>query len=184
MWFRCSVCLLSVILWFLPALAGRRDDSVFPPRDTAQEHDAQDPAKQKDEPPSEGFADTLRRMQIKRAEAEHKKRVEDARQAVEIAEELSKEAQSNRLDHSAEKKLREIEKAAKRIRSDAGGSDDDKPLDPPPASLEEALKQLCDVSKRLSEEMDKTSRHVISAAVISNASELIRLVKVVRGYLN
>lgn len=165
----------------MPAQAGGPTAST-----ARQDASAQDAAKQKEkeEPPSEGFADTLRRMQIKRAEAEHKKRVEDAKQAAEIAELLTSEAKENRLDRSADKKLREIEKAAKRIRNDAGGSDDDKPLETPPANLEDALKQLCDVTKRLTDEMGKTSRHVISASVISETSELIRLVKVVRGYLN
>jgi hypothetical protein len=147
---------------------------------------AQDASQQdeKKDPPSEGFHDTLRRMQIKRAENEHKKRVEDARLAAQLAETLAKEAEQNRLDRAAEKKLRDIEKAAKRIRSDAGGSDDDKPLENPPANLPDALKLMTEVSKRLSDVMGKTSRHVISAEVISNASELIRLVKLAREYLN
>lgn len=144
----------------------------------------QDPTKEERDPPSEGFHDTLRRMQIKRAENEHKKRVEEAKQAAALAASLTEDAKDQQLDRAAEKKLRDIEKAAKRIRSDAGGSDDDKPLDNPPANLAEALQQLSDASKRLNEEMGKTSRHIISASVISSASEMIRLVKAARGYLN
>jgi hypothetical protein len=147
---------------------------------------AQDAASQEErkDPPSEGFHDTLRRMQIKRAENEHKKRVADAQLAAELSAALAKEAEQSRLDRAAEKKLRDIEKAAKRIRSDAGGSDDDKPLENPPANLPDALRLMTEVSKRLSDVMSKTSRHVISAEAISEASELIRLVKLAREYLN
>lgn len=133
---------------------------------------------------NETFLDNLKRMQIKREEEEHKKLVEKALQIKESAESLNKEGDGQRLLHAADKKLREIEKSAKQIRSDSGGSDDGKPLETPPTTLAEALKQLSDASQRLQVSMEKTSRHIVSASVIAETSEIIQLVKIIRGYLN
>src|SRR5207249_12245930 len=133
---------------------------------------------------NETFLDTLKRMQIKREEDEHKKLVEKALQIKEAAEDLSKEGDGQHLQRAADKKLREIEKSAKQIRSESGGGDDGKQLEAPPKTLAEALKQLSEVSERLQVSMEKTSRHVVSASVITETSEIIQLVKIIRGYLN
>src|SRR5438445_3038635 len=93
---------------------------------------------------NETFLDTLKRMQIKREEDEHKKLVEKALQIKEAAESLNKEHDSPHLQRTADKKLREIEKSAKQIRSESGGGDDGKQLESPPKTLAEALKQLSD----------------------------------------
>src|ERR1051326_3807138 len=71
---------------------------------------------------NETFLDTLKRMQIKREEEEHKKLVEKALQIKEAAEDLNKEGDGQHLQRTADKKLREIEKSAKQIRSESGGS--------------------------------------------------------------
>lgn len=138
---------------------------------------------EKKDPPSEGFADTLRRMQIKRAEEEHKKLVKSAQQAAEIAETLSSLSDGSKLDRKAEKKLKEIEKAAKQIRNNIGGANDEKDFESP-KTLDDAIKRLAETSKTLSEQMEKTSRHVTSATIIVSASDMLRLVKILKDYLN
>lgn len=138
---------------------------------------------EKKEPPSEGFNDTLRRMQIKRAEEEHKKLVKSAQQAAEIADTLSENSNGSKLDQKAEKKLKEIEKAAKQIRNNIGGNTDEKDF-APPKTLDEGIKRLAETSKTLKDQMEKTSRQMISAAVIVTANDMLRLVKILREYLN
>lgn len=133
---------------------------------------------------NETFLDTLKRMQIKREEDEHKKLVEKALQIKEAAEGLNKESGSPHLARTADKKLREIEKSAKQIRTESGGADDGKQLEAPPKTLADALKRLSDASERLQVSMEKTSRHIVSASVIAETSEIIQLVKIIRGYLN
>jgi hypothetical protein len=150
-------------------------------RAQAQSANAQSPPPDEQ---NETMRDTLKRMQIKREEEEHKKLVEKAVQLKEAAESLAKEAAGNRLARAAEKKLKEIEKSAKHIRSESGGSDDNRQLDPSPATLSEALKQLGEASQRLHSSMEKTSRHVVSAAAVAEATEIIQLVKIIRSYLN
>jgi predicted RND superfamily exporter protein len=139
----------------------------------------------KKDPPSEGFHDTMRRMAIKRAEDEHKKLVKSSQQAAEIAGRLSQDIQGEKRDslgRGAEKKLREIEKAAKQIRNNVGSNNDDKDFETP-KNVEEAVTRLTETSKQLSEQMEKTSRHITSAAIIISASDMLRLIKFLRGYI-
>lgn len=146
----------------------------------AQHEEKQD---EKKDPPSEGFNDTLRRMQIKRAEDEHKKLVKSAQQAAEIADTLAENSNGTKLDQKAEKKLKEIEKAAKQIRNNIGSATDDKDF-VTPKTLDDAIKQLAETSKTLSQQMEKTSRQMISATIIVSASDMLRLIKILREYLN
>jgi len=132
---------------------------------------------------NETFRDTLVRMRIKREEEEHKKVVEKAEQLKDLSTALVKDAIGNRLPRPAEKKLKEIEKFARNIRSDAGGGEDE-PLETPPHGLTETLKQLGEASERLNEQLSKTSRHVVSITVAAEATEIIQLVKLLRSYLN
>jgi hypothetical protein len=87
------------------------------------------------------------------------------------------------LPRAGEKMLRDIEKAARQIRSEFGGGGDDTPLDPMPSSLDDALKRLDDASERLNKHLSKTSRRVISISVVETANEVTQLVKVLRGYI-
>src|SRR5262245_7750496 len=64
---------------------------------------------------NETMLDTLKRMQIRREEDEHKKILEKGAQLERDAESLAKEAVNGHLPRAGEKKLREIEKAARKI---------------------------------------------------------------------
>jgi hypothetical protein len=135
---------------------------------------------------NETMRDTLKRMQIRREEDEHKKLIEKGSQIIEEAKALAKESSlsgGQRLPRTAEKKIKEIEKFARQIRSDSGGSQDE-PLDTPPSSLAETLEQLLATSERLNENLGKTSRRVVSIAVVDCATEVIQLAKILRTYLN
>src|SRR5262245_24710703 len=71
-------------------------------------------------PQNETMLDTLKRMQIKREEEEHKKILDKGVKLERDAESLAKEAANGHLPHASEKKLRDIEKAARQIRSEFG----------------------------------------------------------------
>jgi hypothetical protein len=135
---------------------------------------------------NEAFRDTLVKMRIAREESEHKKLVEKAGQLSTNVNELSKIAANGRLPKSSDRKLKDIEKAARQIRSDAGGGDDTNEVkdEKMPASLDEALSKLDDTSHELKDSMGKTSRHVVSLKVIDHSNEIIRLVKILRTYMD
>src|SRR5262249_42414721 len=132
---------------------------------------------------NETMLDTLKRMQIKREEDEHKKILDKGAQIERDAESLAKEAVNGHLPRAGEKKLREIDKAARPIRPDSGGPDAAPLSGPAPASLDDALKRLDDASERLNKHLSKTSRRVISVSVVEVANEVTQLVKILRGYL-
>src|SRR5689334_14720472 len=69
---------------------------------------------------NETMRDTFKRMQIKREEEEHKKIVDKGTQIKEDVEALAKNATDGHLARAqAEKRLKEIEKSARQIRSDS-----------------------------------------------------------------
>ena len=79
------------------------------------------------------------------------------------------------------KKLERLDKLAHKIRSGAGGSDDDEVLENPPDRLADAVARLAEISDTLNKSVQKTSRLVISAAVIKHSNELIELIKRIRS---
>ena len=122
------------------------------------------------------------RRAIKLAEKEYKENVNRARELAELGaqlEEAAKEGRSFGRDES--KKLERVEKLAKKIRTEAGGSDEDTLLNNPPGKLESALARLAEVSESLYKSVEKTPRQVISAAVIEKANVILQLTRLARN---
>jgi hypothetical protein len=165
-----SIILTIVFILFTPGVWGQRVNQDDLPSGAEQ---------------NETMIDTLKKMQIKREENEHKKLLEKGSQIKDATAELLKESTllgGKRLSRSSEKKLKEIEKFAKQIRSDSGGSEDE-PLASPPLNLADALKQLSEAGERLNENLAKTSRRVVSLAVVDDTTEIIQLSKILRSYV-
>ena len=90
--------------------------------------------------------------------------------------------EKNALDREDIKKLSKVEKLAKSIRNAAGGEGEDIQLEKVPTDLGAALSMLEDLSKSLREKVEKTPKHVVSAAVIDEANVLLELIRVVRTF--
>ncbi|HQR34889.1 MAG TPA: hypothetical protein PLK30_19285 [Blastocatellia bacterium] len=131
---------------------------------------------------NETMLDTLRRMKIKREEEEHKKLLSKGFQIKQDVQAIAKEAVNGRLPQSADKRLKDIEKSAKQIRTEFGGSKDEE-LESPPKNLDEALKQLSETSTQLNDRLAKTSRQVISISVVESATDIVQLVKILRTFM-
>jgi hypothetical protein len=124
----------------------------------------------------------LRRNEIRQEEESHKEMVERSDEAAQIGEEiLSSFKKNNSLTTSDFKKLERLEKLARKIRGSAGGSDDEEGLQDPPGKIEAALMRLAEISEALKKSVEKTSRLVISAAVIKNSNEMIELIRHIRN---
>jgi hypothetical protein len=124
----------------------------------------------------------IRRAEIKHEEESHKDMVDRADETALIGEQILNSFQKNKsLSKDDLKKLDRMEKLARKIRGSAGASDDDEPLDNPPQQLDKALARLADLSEQLHKSVQKTSRLVISAAVINSSNELIELIKHIRS---
>jgi hypothetical protein len=124
-------------------------------------------------------------MRAKLILKEGKKRYDEhlarAREAAQLASQLCETYQAKQQFSSEDgKKLERLEKLAKRIRNEAGGSDTDAEAKDLPADLPSAVKRLAEMAEDLRKLVEKTPRHVISAGVIDEANKLIGLIQYVR----
>lgn len=143
--------------------------------------DARDSAR--DELPRLGspHEELLDRAAIKSMEATHKETVERARESALLGGELRAAFEQNRaLSREDLKKLERLEKLARGIRGRAGGSDDDERPADLPTDIEAALSKLAELSDDLRKQVEKTSRHVVSAGVIERSNEVIELIRRIR----
>ncbi len=130
------------------------------------------------------MADEMRvRREIRYAEKEHRENLDRAQEASELAESLASSFRSKqRLDRNDVKKLERLEKLANKIREEAGGSDNDFPVEKKPSNLAEAIERIAEISKALNERVQKTPRRVVSAATIDKANVLLELIRIARGF--
>lgn len=124
------------------------------------------------------------KREIKYAEKEHRENLTRAREASELGNALAAAFKENRSLGSDEiKKLEKLEKITKKIRSEAGASDDDFELEQKPGDLAEAVDCVAKVSNSLSEKVLKTPRRVVSASIIEESNVLLELIRIVRTYV-
>lgn len=121
------------------------------------------------------------RNEIKIAEKERQENLERAREVAQLGAEIRDSFLKSQMIGTVEiKKLERLEKLARRIRSRAGGSDDDEMLDNIPASIGPAVSRLADTSVALCKGVEKTPRMVISTTVIERANELLEIIRFIR----
>lgn len=121
------------------------------------------------------------RNEIKIAEKERQENMERAREAAQLGEEIRQAFSRNKMLGPLDlKKLERMEKLARRIRSRAGGEDDEEPLNNVPTALEAALKRLAETSESLCKGVEKTPKMVISTNVIERANELLEIIRFIR----
>jgi hypothetical protein len=122
------------------------------------------------------------KQNIKLLEKEYKQNVGRAREAAELGAQLRDAIKQGKpFGREETKKLERLEKLAKKIRDEAGGSDEDTSLSNPPGKLESALTRLAEVAESLFKVVEKTPRQVISAAVIEKANALLQLTRITRN---
>jgi hypothetical protein len=118
---------------------------------------------------------------IKSADKEHQENLDRARDLSNLGTAIvSSFKQKHSLEPEDIKKLEKVEKLAKGIRHAAGGSEDDTKMAKPPTDMASAVEMLGDLSRSLKAKVEKTPKHVISAAVIDEANVLLELVRIVR----
>jgi hypothetical protein len=122
------------------------------------------------------------KRRIKLEQKQYQENLERAREADKLSLEI-KNSYDEKKSFTREdtKKLERLEKLTKRIRSEAGGSDEDSSLDNPPNELQLALSRLAQVTESLRKIVEKTPRQVISATVIEQANAVLQLVRITRN---
>jgi len=118
---------------------------------------------------------------IKFAEREYQENLDRARDLSSLgAAIVTSFKQKNGLAQEDIKKLEKVEKLAKGIRNAAGGCEDNVAMEKPPKDMAAAIEMLSDLSQSLKVKVEKTPKHVISAAVIDEANVLLELIRIVR----
>jgi flagellar basal body-associated protein FliL len=126
----------------------------------------------------------LQRARIRHEEESHKELRERADEAAQLGLELRKTFESRQgFTREDLKKLERVEKLARRIRSGIGGSGDDAQHENLPAGIEGAVAQLAALTDELNQAVKKTSRLVVSGAVIERSNRLIGLIRHMRSLL-
>ncbi len=123
------------------------------------------------------------RLAVKQQETAHQENLERAKENSQLGIEMRAAFERHKtLGRDEVKKLERMEKLARKIRGQAGGSDDQNTLKDPPHNLEAALARLAELSEEMHKQVAKTSRLVISAVVIEHSNEVIELVRYIRTF--
>jgi hypothetical protein len=139
-------------------------------------------ARSDDPDPMTSIEEEMRGKQaIKFAEKEYRENLDRAHELADLGTQLKESFKRNQqLDREDFKKLDRIEKLTRAIRNAAGGTDSEKESDKRPGDFAATLKDMLGTVESLAKRVEKTPRHMISAAVIDEANVLLELVRSVR----
>jgi len=127
-------------------------------------------------------AEMREKLRIKAEKKDYEENVARAREVSDLANAVLKDYEAAKtLTSDDSKKLDRLEKLTKRIRNEAGGSDSQVETKDPPASQDDAIKRIADFAVELKKLVEKTPRHVVSAAVIDQANKIIGVVQYMRN---
>ena len=177
---RTLVCVVALLI-FTGASAFAQTTS--PPSVTPPETQTTNPNKPDDKPDFGSHENEMRaKLVIKEEKKRYDEHLERAREVSHLGSQLSETYQTKQAFSSEDgKRLERIEKLAKRIRNEAGGSDADPDLTDMPADMASAVKRVAEMAEDLRKLVEKTPRQVISAAVIEQANKLIGVIQFVRN---
>jgi hypothetical protein len=135
-----------------------------------------------DDTPLTTFEEEIRaKREIKIAEKEHRENLNRAREIGDIGKQLKEDfKKGSTLDRDCSKKIERLEKLTKKVRSEAGGEEEEITITPRPTDLPSAIEQIAEASETLSKDVQNTPRRVVSASVIANANVLLELIKMAR----
>jgi len=140
--------------------------------------------KNPDDTPLTTFEEEIRaKRELRIAEKDYQENLNRAKEIGDIGKEFKDFKDSSSLDRDCVKKIERLEKLTKKVRSEAGGDDEEITITPRPTDLTSAMKQISEASANLSKEVQNTPRRVVSASVISNANVLLELIRLARGFV-
>lgn len=122
------------------------------------------------------------RNEIRQIENSHRENLERARENADIAVALRASFERNHvLSRDDRRQIDRMERLSRRIRSEAGGSDSDEPLENPPQNMGAALDRIKTICESIRAGIERTSRFGISADVINRSNELLELLRLVKN---
>lgn len=175
----------AVTLAFMVALAASSSSVLAQSRTPNPTISVQtDKSSSNDEEQSNPMAEEMRvKREIRYAEREHQQNLDRAQELSVLGRDLAQSFKKKQsLDRDDLKKLERLEKLANKIRNEAGGSDDEQPVEKKPNDLAEAIDCIAKVSASLNEKVQQTPRRVVSATTINKANVLLELIRITRGF--
>lgn len=140
-------------------------------------------SRDRDDPLVKMEEEMMAKRAIQEAEKQYQENLERARALSVLGTTIvTSFKQKNCLDERDLKKLDKVEKLAKGIRRAAGGSEDEVEMKEPPRDMASAMEMLGTLSQSLKAKVEKTPKHVISAAVIDEANVLLELIRILRTF--
>ncbi len=116
---------------------------------------------------------------VRREISTHRELLDRAEEIGRISGEIRASFERNKILGVVElKKLDRLDKLARKIRSSAGGSNDD--LKQVPQEIEPAVIRLSELSAIIAKDVKNSSRMVVSAGMIENSNEMIEIIQHLR----
>jgi hypothetical protein len=174
---------ITVLLFACPIAVPAQTGPQNPPPTSNDPMNAAKGNSSSDDGPALGPMEEEMRVKraIKYAEKEYQENVERAREVAQLGTQLRDDYKGSRsLSRGDAKKLERLEKLTRRIRGQAGGSEEDVTVDNVPNELEPVLSRLAEVTSSFCKIVEKTPRQVVSASVIDQANVILQLVRVTR----
>ena len=182
LWWRVRIVMIASVALFLATVTqaqSSRPNGVPSPDPTSTT-----PAKTDSSDTNFGSPENEMRgkLLLKEEKKQYDENVARAREVSQLGSQVQESFAAKKLFNSDDgKKLERLEKLTRRIRNEAGGSESDAEVKDIPGEIEAAVKRLADVADELYKLVEKTPRHVVSAAVIDQANKLIGLVQRLRN---
>jgi len=180
-----ALAILILILFCASGALSQVKTPLPQPTPTPPPRPVDDPFKNPDSTsPLTTFEEEIRaKREIKIAEKEHQDNLNRAKEIGEISKQLKESFKDNSttVDRECFKKIERLEKLTKKVRSEAGGEDEEISISPRPTDLSSAIKQIAEASETLSKDVQNTPRRVVSASVIGNANILLELIRLAKN---
>ena len=182
LWWRVRIVMIASVTLFLATVTqaqSSRPNGVPSPDPTSTT-----PAKTDSSDTNFGSPENEMRgkLLLKEEKKQYDENVARAREVSQLGSQVQESFAAKKLFNSDDgKKLERLEKLTRKIRNEAGGSESDAEVKDIPGELEAAVKRLAAVADELYKLVEKTPRHVVSAAVIDQANKLIGLVQRLRN---
>ena len=167
---------LSTLTLLLSAGIGFAQGTSLPPRpETPTPSDSQSSVSDLEE-------ELKAKRALKMAQKDYEENLSRACELSDLAKQLQLSLKDKvGIDREAGKKLDRLEKLTKKIRSQAGGQDEEVKIVDRPADITAAVNQIAESAESLSKAVLDTPRQVVSASVIGDANVLLELIKMLRA---
>jgi uncharacterized phage infection (PIP) family protein YhgE len=140
-----------------------------------------------------GIHETLAKNRIEREKKDFQELLDRGAEAAKLSEELDTSFVKNKsLNLDDQRKLERLEKLSKKIREELGASDSNSSNDNPSgnsediklSTLPDAIDKLKNITVKLTDELQKSSRYIVSAIAVQSSNNILKIIRFIRQIKN